>query len=205
METSAPIKLTKRVAFIDDDLDLLESYLDVLKDRFEISVFQSGSEFLKSIDQDLNKFDLILTDFNMPRMNGLELLKKFSELGGRTPSVVFSGYLNKDTCLQLNRFGALRLLEKPAQLPELLEAMEQTLKINQRLVKIRKLKQALTRMEDAFRAGLVLTESVIDDKHHLNHSFQHLESIVKELIQDVESLELDEGSVGILQTLEKAS
>ncbi len=192
MNQQAATKLTKRVAFIDDDIDLLNSYADVLKDHFELNIFEGGADFLSDVAGDLNRYDLILTDFNMPRINGLELLKKFSDMGGQTPSVVFSGHLSKETCLELNRLGAMRLLEKPALLPDLLSAMEQTLKINQRLKKIRKLKEALTKMEDVFHAGLVLAESVIDEDHHLQKSFEHLESIVKELKYSVQDLEADE-------------
>lgn len=189
--------LPRKIAFIDDDVDLLESYLAILQERYEVHIFSDAFTFLEAVSKDRDQFDLILTDFSMPKMNGLEMLKKFHELGAMTPSVVFSGHLSKETCLELNKYRAFRLIEKPTSLAHLLEAMEETLKIHHRLIKIKRLKDALIRMEDLFRASQILSETFIDENHHLSKSFSQLDEVVKELIKDIESLELDEAQPSV--------
>ncbi len=60
-----------------------------------------------------NWFDAILSDFNMPRMNGLELLMEIRDLKIEIPFVFLTGFADKEKVIQAMRLGAMDFLEKP--------------------------------------------------------------------------------------------
>lgn len=95
---------------------------------YEVVTANDGIEALEKLSQD--KFDLIILDIMMPRMNGLEVLK---EVKTKTPfkdiPIVMltseKGDADRQKALEL---GATNFLTKPFQPPELIAAVEAALK-----------------------------------------------------------------------------
>lgn len=64
-----------RILLVDDEPDLLEILGEFLQDEgFEVTVAQNGVEALAVLEND-HAFDLLLSDINMPRMKGFELIE----------------------------------------------------------------------------------------------------------------------------------
>jgi CheY-like chemotaxis protein len=83
-----------------------------------------AAEFVGSGDDALirlqeKKFDLILADLHMPRMNGLELLKRVQERGIQTPVVIMTGKGSEDLAIQALRNGAANYIVKKMLVLEL--------------------------------------------------------------------------------------
>jgi DNA-binding NtrC family response regulator len=79
---------------------------------------QDGIEGLELIKN--NKFDIILCDIKMPKMDGLEVLEKIFEITTDTPVVMISGHGNIDTAVESIKKGAFDFIEKPLDLNRLL-------------------------------------------------------------------------------------
>lgn len=101
-----------KVLIVDDEeelCDILKSELEVW--GYEVQVAFSGAQAL----QVLATFNpaVVLSDINMPGMNGIELLDKIQAINGLRPKVVMhSGFAGYDS-VDLKKRGAVELLSKP--------------------------------------------------------------------------------------------
>ena len=79
------------VLHIDDDIDLLylaRHFLE-LGGRIKVDAVSSAMEGLEYLKR--HKFDVIVSDYEMPEMTGIDLLKKLKMLGDTTPFIIFTG------------------------------------------------------------------------------------------------------------------
>ncbi len=77
----------------------------------QISHASNGKEALELTTK--QTFDAILTDINMPIMNGIEFLKSLRANGNETPVVILTGHYDKELVIQALRLGAFEFLDKP--------------------------------------------------------------------------------------------
>jgi DNA-binding NarL/FixJ family response regulator len=68
--------------------------------------------------------DLVLTDQQMPRMTGLELIGRLRARGYPTPVVLLTGLETRDMCTAATEYGASACLAKPVNLDDLVWAIE---------------------------------------------------------------------------------
>jgi CheY-like chemotaxis protein len=80
-----------RILLVDDNKLGLAARKVVLEEQgYHISLAREGTEALAQFTP--GKFDLLITDYKMPRMNGLELIAKVRELCPGLPIILISGY-----------------------------------------------------------------------------------------------------------------
>lgn len=78
------------ILLVDDNRDGLLIRRALLEEQgYRVSVAHNGEEGLKAFHE--SKFDLVVTDYRMPAMNGVELIRKLRELQPRLPIVLLSG------------------------------------------------------------------------------------------------------------------
>lgn len=111
----------KHILIVDDDIDLaaaLEDLMVALGAR--VTVAYHGRDALAKIASSPAKIDLILSDYQMPEMNGLQLLEEVRKIPGPVfPFVVLSGNLNDSLMYELQRLGVDGTLSKPFELSKL--------------------------------------------------------------------------------------
>jgi DNA-binding NtrC family response regulator len=119
---------------------------------------QSALDILKS-----QPVDAVLTDIDMPVMNGLELLARMRELGLMTPVVILTGVGDQANTLTALRLGATDLLDKPFDSEEILEVMSKALKIGVAARALEEKKdvspEELRKWKSAMAPGLALVEN----------------------------------------------
>jgi two-component system response regulator HydG len=103
------------VLLVEDDSALRRS-LDVgLRDlEFEVRASGSAREALMSLEQ--GDFDAVLTDLNMPGMNGLDLCRRICDERPDIPVVVITAFGNLDTAVAAIRAGAYDFITKPVEI-----------------------------------------------------------------------------------------
>lgn len=117
----------QRILLADDEPLLLHLNSMVLADSgFEVDVAENGLIAWGKLQR--NRYDLLITDYVMPMLTGIELLTKLHEAGSTVPAILVSGTM---PTAELNRRPWLQLagrLEKPYTLVALVEAVEKILK-----------------------------------------------------------------------------
>lgn len=118
----------KRILLIDDDhqiLDLYQSYLELQG----CVCSQVSDVYWAFTHLQLSRYDLVLTDFQMPVMNGIQIRKNLSRLGMAwcPPFVLVTGSLSQEIRKQALRAGFLAVLKKPHDLSELDSIIEMAL------------------------------------------------------------------------------
>jgi DNA-binding response OmpR family regulator len=118
-----------RILLADDEAklrDLFARYLSGL--GHDVRTAGDGNEVMAALSE--APADLLITDINMPGMDGIEILTALRKQGSAVPVIAMSGggYLDKDLLLtSASMLGALVTLEKPFPLDELRSAVEQVL------------------------------------------------------------------------------
>ncbi len=105
--------MTKRILFVDDDQGLLDQAKYVLEkenENFEVISAQSADEALKLLSK--NDLDIIVSDYKMPGMDGLELLKTLREQANDIPFIIFTGKGREEIAMRALNLGANRYFRK---------------------------------------------------------------------------------------------
>ena len=106
-------------------LSPLEGFM--LKKDYDIHTAVDGQDALEILG--LFNFDLIISDLNMPNIDGTQLARKLRSKGIQTPIVLMSGGLSKDSLMSALRLEISDLLEKPVKLVELKKCITKTLQL----------------------------------------------------------------------------
>lgn len=129
-----------RVLLVDDEVDLLDILkMDMESLGYEALTANNGQEALnimKKVKDGTLWINAVLSDINMPIMNGLVFLKELRALGLETPFVFFSGYGDKEKTIEALRLGALDFLEKPYDPDMLMATMKKACALGTKMKKI---------------------------------------------------------------------
>ena len=117
-----------RVMYIDDDemmLPMVERLLE--RGGFRVSVFQDPGAALAAFARDPDAYDVVVTDFNMPRTSGLEVARELVRLRPGLPVVISSGFVSEALVAESARIGVRHLLHKENTLEDLCEMVRTAL------------------------------------------------------------------------------
>ena len=97
LEKEAELKKgTEKVAIIDDETPIVASLHSILTNLgYMVKAFTNSSEALELIKERPNEFDIIITDYSMPQITGLELAKDIRTAGLDIPIILTSGFLGQ--------------------------------------------------------------------------------------------------------------
>ena len=113
----------RRVLVADDDSEVRELLVEYLTDRgFEVLQAENGLEALLCVKHE--KPQAIVLDINMPRLGGLDALKRIHAFTPRTRVVVYSGSIDPEVERQAIAGGAVAVMAKPGALEDLRRALE---------------------------------------------------------------------------------
>jgi sigma-B regulation protein RsbU (phosphoserine phosphatase) len=136
-----------RVLVVDDEPDL-EALIrqrfrrDVRDRKFEFFFAANGEEALAVLDAE-SEISLVLTDLNMPRMDGLTLLNHLAERDSTLKTVVISAYGDLDNIRSAMNRGAFDFLTKPIDFRDLDVTIEKTRREIERMRSDRQARDAL--------------------------------------------------------------
>lgn len=118
---------TPRILIVDDEADIRETISEILTDEgYEVIVAGDGAEARALVQSE--RLDLVFLDIWMPDVDGITLLKEWSEQGQpQCPVVILSGHGTVETAVEATRLGAVDFIEKPISLARLLRTVEKAL------------------------------------------------------------------------------
>lgn len=126
-----------KILLVDDEQNVLNALKRELKGHFEIGSFDNPLDALECCRTE--KFDLVIADYKMPQMNGLEFLKQFGALQPDAARLVLSGEADIDALIRtINETHIYRFIAKPWDRIELLSSINQALAYQESLVENRR-------------------------------------------------------------------
>jgi len=112
-----------RLLYVEDEAPIRLVTTMFLKPYFkDIIEASDGVEALEKYKK--NKPDIIITDIEMPHMNGLEFCKKIREDNNSTPIIITTAHINVEYLLEAVSLNLIKYLGKPLQKKELFDALD---------------------------------------------------------------------------------
>jgi len=117
--------MKKKILLVDDfnnSLAILKMTLEI--NKFEVVTATNGQEALSLFKT--QTFDLLISDYNMPVMNGLELVKQIKGLSEnrKFPIVIVSTDIDENKKREAHKAGVTFWLKKPFKVEELIKVVE---------------------------------------------------------------------------------
>lgn len=169
-----------KIVVVDDEKIVTSAFSTLLKvEGFSDAHFfnspQSALEFLGD-----NVPDLVISDFLMPEMNGLEFLSEVKKLYPEVSRILLTGYADKENAIRaINEVGLYRYIEKPWNNDDLIINIKNGI---ERSYLLSQLRQKISELEDAKKElekySHNLEEIVEERTHDLKQSNAKLEGIV---------------------------
>ena len=117
---------SRKILVVDDDPKILFAFLEVLKkDGYLAVTAGDGEEALNIISSE--NIILIFMDISLPKINGLEVLKKFKEKGINIPTIIITGYGIMQNAIRAMQLGAFDYLTKPLDINKIRELTKKAL------------------------------------------------------------------------------
>ncbi|MBI5583445.1 MAG: response regulator [Deltaproteobacteria bacterium] len=113
-----------RILFVDDDPNILEGYRRLLRGRFLLETAADGHEGLAAL-QHKGPFEVVVSDFRMPIMDGIQFLTQARALAPDTVRIMLTGFAEIQTAIEaVNEGNIFRFLTKPCPTETLLRALQ---------------------------------------------------------------------------------
>ena len=111
-----------KLLMVDDEIKFLESISKrlVLK-NFDVTTASNGKEAIASAEKGL--FDVAVVDFQMPGMDGTQVLKALKDKHKYLEIIMLTGHATVDSAVECTKLGAFKYLEKPYAFEKLVEAI----------------------------------------------------------------------------------
>lgn len=120
-----------RILVVDDEIDLEQLMLqrmrrEIRRGRYEFEFAHNGAEALELLRKD-NGFDIVLSDINMPVMDGLTLLSQIPDVDPDIRAVMVSAYGDMENIRTAMNHGAFDFVTKPIDFTDLKTTIERTI------------------------------------------------------------------------------
>jgi DNA-binding response OmpR family regulator len=118
--------MRKNILVAEDDRNIAKLIKEIIERKGNSAVIAlDGDEAFKVFSS--VKFDLIITDLKMPRIDGISLIKMVRERNKEIPIIIITAYGSEKNRALAENFGVTRILSKPCSIVEITQAIESSL------------------------------------------------------------------------------
>lgn len=153
----------EKILFVDDEPDILEQakiFLEKENKHFNVKTAASAEKALKMLK--IDKYDAIVSDYQMPEMDGIDFLKTLRKRGNDIPFIVFTGKGREEVAMKALNLGADRYLQKGgdprSQYRVLAQAVVQEVQHKRFQENLRRVRQALRTLSACNQAIIRITD-----------------------------------------------
>ncbi len=133
-----------KILVIDDERPIRSTLKEILEfEKFQVDDAEDGKAGLELIKK--NKYDIILCDIKMPKMDGMEVLEATIALEIETPFIMISGHGNVETAVEAIKKGAYDFIQKPLDLNRTLVTLRNALDKESFVKEIKTLKRKVSK------------------------------------------------------------
>ncbi len=152
-----------KILIIDDEKSIRNTLKDILVyEKHDVDEAIDGIEGIKMAEKE--KYDVILCDIKMPKMDGMEVLDKLMEICPDVPVVMISGHGTIDTAADATKKGAFDYISKPPDLNRLLITIRNALDRKSLVSETKSLKRKIYRTTEMVgqSPGIVKVREMIE-------------------------------------------
>ena len=139
--------MAEKILVVDDEEIIRESVSFILsKEGYEVTEAENGRvAHEKLLD---GYYDLVITDLEMPQMNGLQLMEVISRFTVAIPVIVVTAYGSLDTAIKALRYGAYDYILKPVEFEELIIKIKRLFETRTLMKEVELLRREIQRQYD---------------------------------------------------------
>ncbi len=134
-----------KILIIDDEASIRNTLREILEyEKYQVDEASDGELGLEMLEN--NKYDVVLCDIKMPKLDGIEVLERSISSGIDTPFIMISAHGTIETAVEATKKGAFDFIQKPPDLNRLLltlrNAQDKSLLVNETKTLKRKISKA---------------------------------------------------------------
>ena len=104
--------MTKRILIVDDEAGVRLALSEALgRCGYSVGTVQDGNEALQVLNQ--RSYDLVISDINMPGMDGMSLLRELKKKRSGLPVIIITAFATIDRAVEAMKLGAMDFIQKP--------------------------------------------------------------------------------------------
>ncbi|TET72694.1 MAG: response regulator [Candidatus Aminicenantes bacterium] len=115
----------KKIIIVDDDESIRKTFFLILNKNYRVYLAKDSGEALQRFKK--AEIDLIIADFKLPHLDGVEMIAKFRELGYRGNVILISAYPDLVKIDELSRLSISHFFVKPLDLDSLNRSIDHLL------------------------------------------------------------------------------
>lgn len=136
-----------KILVVDDEPNVLLTMAAILRQEgYDVEEASGGAAALQALA--CHNFDLVLTDLNMPQVDGMAVLEAVQKHAPNTVTLVITGYASVLTALRALQLGAYEYLLKPTEIEDLKQAVRRSLE-----------RKRLSEIDNLYRVGQSISQA----------------------------------------------
>ncbi|CAA9234185.1 MAG: sigma-54 dependent transcriptional regulator/response regulator [uncultured Adhaeribacter sp.] len=144
-----------KILIIDDERSIRSTLKEILEyENYTVDEAPDGEVGLDYLAK--SKYDVVLCDIKMPKMDGLEVLQRAGEISPDVPFIMISAHGTIDTAVEATKKGAYDFLQKPPDLNRLLVSVRNALDKSNLVTETKKLKKKISKNYEMVGSSVAL-------------------------------------------------
>ncbi len=196
---------TLTALYVEDEDEIKHIVVYLLKNLFgNMLIASNGLEGLEVFTQNKDKINLIITDINMPKMNGLDMCVKIREINSQIPIVITTAHNDKDFLHKAINVGISGFVTKPMHMEMLVDTIKKSVepillqqKLNEQLIQHQE-----ERLESAKFSAIGQLAAGIT--HEINTPLTYIKASFEMLGYDIEDLDNSKLKDNIIKNITRA-
>ena len=119
---------SENILLVDDEIDLVDGYGTMLKNLgYQVVGKTSSKEALEAFRKQPKRFDLVLTDYTMPHLTGIQLAEELLKIRPDLPVIIYTGFTEDIASEEAKSRGIREMVSKPLSMGEISEVLRRCL------------------------------------------------------------------------------
>jgi len=119
----------RRILLVDDEESIRRLLSRMLESAYDVEVVPDGESAMRLLREPEAHYDLLISDLNMPGMDGLSLIRAAQRIDAALPAIVITGYSTESSAIEALNLGVAGYLTKPFGTTQVLAAAAKALGI----------------------------------------------------------------------------
>lgn len=126
-KAAAPRAARSRILLVDDEENMRRLLTGMLESAYDVEVASDGETAMRLLREPDAHYDLLISDLNMPGIDGLMLIREAHRVDPGLPTIVITGYSSESSAIEALNLGVAGYLTKPFGIAQVLAAAAKAL------------------------------------------------------------------------------